>query len=300
MAASKDDSGDWRAMILAGGQVSKGGSGQSSFHCPVDSMAALLGHLFCLHEEGISNAVWGERFYQWGVAAGISKGTLHTIVYAMLEIARTIPFVGDDESGSAAPTGTYNPTKSKVGDDKMLEFIEEFSEGDIDVAPLSSVPGLGKVTAAALGSSGDGLGSDWEPPAPGQDESYKIPITSFVALMGHLLVFHQEDIIAPTWGERMFQWGAAIGIGKTQLHPIVCALLAVAETMPCVPSNTCAGLAAFSADADFAASKSHTRADVLADFVERTADGPIDITDVPSIGPATARKFAESHFEMRT
>lgn len=295
MAASADD--DWRAVILAGGKVSNGGSGQSSFHCPVDSMAALLGNLFCFHEEGISDAVWGERFYQWGVAVGISKGTLHTIVYSMLQIARSITWVGEDESqGASVPTGTYNPTKSKVADDKMSEFLEEFSEGDIDVAPLSSVPGLGKVTAAALSSDGDGLGSDWEPPEPGQDESFKIPIKSFVALMGHLLVFHQEDITAPRWGERMFQWGAAIGIGKTQLHPIVCALLKVAETMPCVPSNTCAGLSELAEDVEFAASKSHTREEVLADFVERTADGPIALLDVPSIGPATERKLAEPYF----
>ena len=257
-------------------------------------MAALLGNLFCFHTEGISNAVWGERFYQWGVAVGISKGTLHTIVYSMLEVARTVPFVGDDESGDDAPVGKYNPTKSKVGGDDIQAFFEVCSSDD--VAPLSAVPGLGKVTAAALGTGGDGLGSGWEPPAPGQDDSYKIPIRSFVCLMGHLLVLHQEGIDAATWGERMFQWGAAIGIGKSQLHPIVCALLAAAESLDCVDSFD--GLGDFSDGAEFSASKSHTKADVLADFIEKTGEGPIAVTDVPSIGPVGARTLAEDHYEL--
>jgi hypothetical protein len=95
----------------------------------------------------------------------------------------------------------------------MADFLGTYTMS-VDVAPLSAVPGLGKVTCAALASGGGGLGSGWEPPAPGQDDSYKIPITSFPCLMGHLLVFHQEDINAQLWGERFFQWGAAIGMKK--------------------------------------------------------------------------------------
>ena len=257
-------------------------------------MAALLGNLFSFHTEGVSDAIWGERFYQWGVAVGISKGTLHTIVYAMLETARLVPFVGDDESGGDAPVGKYNPTKSKVKGDDISAFFDVCASDEI--APLSAVPGLGKVTAAALGTGGDGLGAGWEPPVPGQDDTYKIPIRSFVCLMGHLLVLHQEGITAELWGERMFQWGAAIGIGKGQLHPIVCALLAAAETLPCVAEFE--GIAEFSEGAEFSSTKSHTTADKLAAFIEGISEGPIAVTDVPSIGPVGARTLAEDHYEL--
>lgn len=294
-------SSDWRATILTetgdARKMAKGGSGDSSFHCPIDSMAALLGNLLCWHEEGISNAEWGERFYQWGVAAGISKGTLHTITFSMIEIARTLTWVGEDESGEDSAGGSYSPTKSKIGGDAMADFLGTYTMS-VDVAPLSAVPGLGKVTCAALASGGGGLGSGWEPPAPGQDDSYKIPITSFPCLMGHLLVFHQEDINAQLWGERFFQWGAAIGMKKQLLHPIVCALLAVAETMPCVPDDTVDGLDAFASDTEFTTAKSGTSADALASFLEKTADGCIPVTAVPSIGPVTAATLAEDHYEL--
>ena len=55
--------------------------------------------------------------------------------------------------------------------------------------------------------------------------------------MGHFLVFHQEDIDDEEWGERFFQWGATIGVGKSSLKTIVIALLEVAQVLPCVPSD---------------------------------------------------------------
>ena len=103
-------------------------------------MAALLGNLLCWHEEGISNAEWGERFYQWGVAAGISKGTLHTITFSMIEIARTLTWVGEDESGEDSAGGSYSPTKSKVR--RVLSCSSSFSSLSTAVRRLSHLSSL--------------------------------------------------------------------------------------------------------------------------------------------------------------
>ena len=113
-----DATRDWRHVILTmtgeDRKMIKGGSGHSTFHAPIDSMPALLGHLLCWHEDGITDAEWGERFYQWGVAVGISKATLHTIAFSMLAVARTIPWVGPDTAGGEDSVGSYDPAKSRV------------------------------------------------------------------------------------------------------------------------------------------------------------------------------------------
>jgi|TARA_B110000208_G_scaffold177168_1_gene224127 hypothetical protein len=107
-------------------------------------MAALLGNLLCWHEEGISNAEWGERFYQWGVAAGISKGTLHTITFSMIEIARTLTWVGEDESGEDSAGGSYSPTKSKVR--RVLSCSSSFSSLSTAVRRLSHLSSLSSLS----------------------------------------------------------------------------------------------------------------------------------------------------------
>ena len=275
---------DWRRTILEGGKVTCGGSGETAYHAPVDSMAALLGNLLKLHEDGISDAEWGERFYQWGVAVGIAKGNLHTVVYAMMNIARSISWVGADEGvGEPARAGqSYSPTKTKLDEQGLSTFITSvwMKGGDFVVPPLQDVPGLGAKTAAAL--RGDRLGAGWEPPPPGQQstrdgKSFKIPIASFPALMGHFLQFHQEGLNAQTWGDRFAIWGRTIGLSTHLLHPITCALLTVAELIPMVPSATTDGLEQYQEGVLFDPSRSGTRADVLAEFIEWTDEGPINI-----------------------
>jgi len=287
---------DWREAILADEYAMEfGGSGESKYHVPIDSMAALLGWFLVWHEDQISDDVWGERFYQWGVAAGISKPTLHTITFAMLNIARELPWVLDTEPADAsAPVQdpAYSARKSKVDQTGMDKFLGSYLQSD--TFPLMAVPGLGEITATDLSSNGERLGSGWEPPPPGEDADYKIPIESFACLMGHLLIFHQEDIDAPQWGERFFTWGEIVGIGRAQLHPIACALLEVASLIPCVADDTCDGLAGFSEGTVFQPGKSNTREDVLAEFIEWTGKGPINVLDVPSLGHATARILASS------
>jgi hypothetical protein len=292
---------DWREQIIAGGvKMTKGGSGESSYHVPIDSMAALLGQCLCWYENGITDEEWGERIYQWGVAAGISKATLHTIAAVMIDLARTLPWIEDAPSsgGASGGGGSFKPGASRCTAGKMAKFLTEFGGGDIDVAPLMAVPGLGKVTAAKLSSDGDVLGTGWEPPMPGQDDTYKIPITSFACLMGHFLVFHQEDIDGEVWGERFFQWGAIIGIGKAQLHPIAMALLAVAQVLPCVPSDTCDGLSAIDpATPGFSPAKSNIKGVTMDAFVEKTQSGvSLSVRDVPYLGAATEAKLAEDHY----
>ena len=296
---------DWRRTILEGSKVACGGSGASAYHTPVNSMAALLGNLLMWHEDGISDAEWGERFYQWGIAVGISKSNLHTIVYAMLNIARSITWVGEDD-GTGSParaTQSYSPTKSKLKGAGLSDFITAVwsKGGDFVVPPLQDVPGLGVATAAAL--RGDRLGAGWEPPSPGQPSTpgrpaFKIPITSFPALMGHFLQFHEEGLDAQRWGDRFAIWGREIGVKATFLHPITCALLTVAELIPMVPSETTAGLDRYSEGVLFDPSKSHTRADVLAEFIEWTDEGAINVLDVPNLGEKTARVLARPSYKM--
>ena len=147
---------DWREQIIAGGvKMTKGGSGESSYHVPIDSMAALLGQCLCWYENGITDEEWGERIYQWGVAAGISKATLHTIAAVMIDLARTLPWIEDAPSsgGASGGGGSFKKGASRCTAGKMAKFLTEFGEGDIDVAPLLAVPGLDKVTAAKLSRS---------------------------------------------------------------------------------------------------------------------------------------------------
>jgi hypothetical protein len=170
----------------------------------------------------------------------------------------------------------------------MAKFLTEFGEGDIDVAPLMAVPGLDKVTAAKLSSDGE-LGSGWEPPMPGQD-TYKIPITSFACLMGHFLVFHQEDIDGEEWGERFFRWGATIGVGKSSLKTIVIALLEVAQVLPCVPSD-------IGDTPGFSPTRSRINLGIIDAFVEKTQSGvSLSVRDVPGLGVATEAKLKEDHY----
>ena len=214
---------DWRAVILANaGPMQCGGSGESSFHVPIDSMAGILGWLLVWHEEDISDGEWGERFYQWGVAAGISKPTMHTITASMIALARTLPWVSDDRSATA-PDGdnAYQASMSRCSQDKLTEFLMEFCDAELGDAPLVAVPGLGKVTAKNLSSDGDFLGAGFEPPPPGELKGYKIPITSFPCLMGHLLVFHQEDIDAERWAERFFQVRAYVRHGCIYMYMLL-------------------------------------------------------------------------------
>ena len=265
------------------------------------SIAALLGNLLCWHEDGITDAEWGERFYQWGVAVGISEASLNTITFTMLKLARSISWVGRDTATVTEPDTytttqkqawwmyeqyrSYNPKKSRVSmllatdhtltmpslslahsplslsdilplsrslppplslsitrtlvfpclsqisATMMSRFLAKYDAG---VAPLIATPGVGKKTLAALATGGGGLEHTWEPPVPGQDESYRIPITSFPSLMGHLLILHHETIDVHVWADRFVAWGASIGMRKDLLHPIVCALLELAQFLPVI------------------------------------------------------------------
>ena len=143
----------------------------------------------------------------------------------------------------------------------------------------------------ALATGGGGLEHGWEPPAPGQSESFKMPITSFPSLMGHLLILHHESIDAHAWAGRFVEWGVTIGMRQNLLHPIVCALLEVAQLLPCVPNNTLGGLAMLHESHH---EKSHPSAEKLASFLENTSAGCIVMTDVPSIGPAVVAILGES------
>ena len=174
---------------------------------------------------------------------------------------------------------------AQIHGETMTQFIDTYAAGDVEVAPLSATPGLGRKTAMALVTGGGGLEHGWEPPAPGQSESFKMPITSFPSLMGHLLILHHESIDAHAWAGRFVEWGATIGMRQNLLHPIVCALLEVAQLLPCVPNSTLGGLAMLHESHH---EKSHTSAKQLAMFLKKTGAGIIAMTDVPSIGPVTA------------
>ena len=178
--------------------------------------------------------------------------------------------------------------------EKVAHFLETYAAGDVEVAPLSTVPGLGKTTVAAFATGGGGLEHGWEPPAPGQDESFRMPITSFPCLMGHLLILHHESIDAHAWADRFVEWGVTIGMRQNLLHPIVCALLEVAQLLPCVPNSTLGGLAMLHESHH---EKSHTSAKQLAMFLKKTGAGIIAMTDVPSVGPVTAATLARFHKE---